>query len=279
MPGVDSDPVLVAARRALLDSLEALAEHRESVIVIGAQAVYMHTGALDLPLAEATKDADIALDSRLLHEDPRVEQALSDAGFYPDPQKRQPGAWCSADGMPVDVMVPEKFAGPSAPKRRGARLPPHEKSSMRRAAGLEAALVDNELLEVTALDPDDDRRVEAKVAGPAALLVAKLFKLYERIEDADRLEAKDAHDTYRLLRAVPTVSLADKLRALLESDAAGEVTRQALGFLEELFGSPDAPGSVLAGDAERGVGDPEGVAQAVSFLAADLLREMGEPLN
>lgn len=36
---------------------------------------------------------------------------------------------------------------------------------------------------------------------------------------------------------------------------------------------PEAPGSLLA----RGVGDPEGVAQAVSFLAVGFLREVEEP--
>lgn len=275
MPG-ESDPILVDARRALLDALDALEGHRDNVIVIGAQAVYMHTGALDLPLAETTKDADIALDGSQLDEDPRVEQALADAGFYPDPQKSQPGAWCSRDGMPVDVMVPEKFAGPAAKNRRGARIPPHENSSMRRAEGLEAAVVDNELREVTALDASDGRRLEVKVAGPAALLVAKLFKIHERIEQRRRLDAKDAHDAYRLLRAIPTDSLAGALRNLLDSEAAGEITRQALGFLEELFGSPDAPGSQLAGDAERGVGEPEVVAQAVSLLTGDLLRALND---
>jgi len=39
------DDVLKAARSALLDALEALREHRNSVIVIGAQAIYLHTGA------------------------------------------------------------------------------------------------------------------------------------------------------------------------------------------------------------------------------------------
>lgn len=37
--------LLIAARRALLDALDALAAHRQSVIVIGAQAIYLHTGA------------------------------------------------------------------------------------------------------------------------------------------------------------------------------------------------------------------------------------------
>ena len=41
-PG-DADGLLVAARSALLDALDALDVHRDSVVVIGAQAIYMRT--------------------------------------------------------------------------------------------------------------------------------------------------------------------------------------------------------------------------------------------
>lgn len=40
--------LLVQARSALLDALTALWEHRDSVVVIGAQAIYLHTGAVSL---------------------------------------------------------------------------------------------------------------------------------------------------------------------------------------------------------------------------------------
>jgi len=38
MPGAP-DPEYVAARRTLLDALEALGDHRDSIVVVGAQAV------------------------------------------------------------------------------------------------------------------------------------------------------------------------------------------------------------------------------------------------
>src|SRR5258706_14168677 len=112
------DEVLKQARSALLDALEALREHRDSVIVIGAQAIYLHTGAADVALAEATKDSDLALDARSLGEDPRVEEAMEQAGFYLDPASGQPGAWLSPKGVPVDLMVPEAVAG-SGSRRYG----------------------------------------------------------------------------------------------------------------------------------------------------------------
>ena len=51
---------------------------------------------------------------------------------------------------------------------------------MRRATGLEAAVVDNELMVVGALDASDPRRHEVRVAGTAALVVAKVHKIGER---------------------------------------------------------------------------------------------------
>ena len=38
------DPRYVLARSVLLDALEALGEQRSALIVVGAQAVYLHTG-------------------------------------------------------------------------------------------------------------------------------------------------------------------------------------------------------------------------------------------
>lgn len=45
------DDLLVRTRTVLLDALAALAAHRDSVVVVGAQAVYLHTG--DAPTAVA----------------------------------------------------------------------------------------------------------------------------------------------------------------------------------------------------------------------------------
>jgi hypothetical protein len=49
---------------------------------VGAQAIYLHTGDVDLGVAEYTTDADLALDPDLLAEIPPLEQALESAGFF-----------------------------------------------------------------------------------------------------------------------------------------------------------------------------------------------------
>jgi hypothetical protein len=267
----DAD-LLIRARSVLLDALIALKAHRDSVIVIGAQAIYLHTGGAAVAVAEATKDSDLGIDMRTLGDDPLIEEAMRKAGFDQDPTAGQPGAWLSPDGIPVDLMVPDSGAGKGT---RSVQAPPHDKRALRRAIGLEAAVVDNALMDIPALGSENDRVVEARVAGPAALLVAKLHKLGDRQQTPSRLVDKDAYDIYRLLVAVSTEELSRELVRLLADAYAGEVTLAALGFLGELFGSADSVGSVMAGRAEELVGDPEVVAAASAALAGDLLIALG----
>lgn len=169
-PG-ESD-LLVNARSVLLDALEALSEQQDALILVGAQAIYLHTGAAPVALAETTKDSDIAVDPRALIEDPLIESAMKQAGFFQHITHPQPGSWLGPDGTPVDLMVPASLSPDGG--RRGARIPPHSKHATRVARGLEAAVVDHRPMLIAALDPKDERSIEINVAGPAALLVAKL---------------------------------------------------------------------------------------------------------
>jgi hypothetical protein len=263
--GVDE---LIRSRSALLDALDALGRHTQAVIVIGAHAVYLRTGRAAVAVAEFTRDSDLVLDPRILADEPLIEAAMAEAGFRPDPAAGQPGAWLSGDGIPVDLMVPAALA-PSG--RRAARIPPHSGRAARKVVGLEAAVVDNSVVEVPALGPGDRRRTAACVAGPMALLVAKLHKIGER-QGTARAELKDAHDVYRLLVAVETEALAASARSLLADDLAGTVTRHAMSYLRDLFAAgPDAAGARMAGDNEALVGDPATVAASASVLAHDLL--------
>ena len=269
----DAD-ILVQARSALLDALDALEDHRDSVVVIGAQAIYLHTGSAQVALAEATKDSDLALDVRSLGDDPRIEVAMERANFRRNPESNQPGAWVSPTGIPVDLMVPEALAGKGG--RRGARIPPHASNATRRAAGLEAAVVDNAEMDIPALSFSDSRVYRAKVAGPAALLVAKLHKLGERQDTPTRLVDKDAHDIYRILVAIQTEDLAARLRQLQTDDLAGHVTNVGIDYLNQFFATgPNAIGSMMAGRAETGVGDPLVVSASVAALSEDLVRSLG----
>lgn len=257
------------ARRALLDGLEALHDHLNALIVVGAQAIYLHTGEAQVALAAYTKDGDIAIDPDLLGTDPLIEEAMREAGFEPI---KETGSWESALGSQVDLMVPAAVAGKGKKTSRGVDAPPHARHAMRRTKGLEAALIDNSVMTITAIDPAvDPRSVDVKVAGPAALLIAKLHKISDRLDQPNRIDNKDAHDIYRILVAIETAALAKTTRRLLAEAVSAEITEEAIEILRQLFGTPVAAGSRMAAAAEEGLGDPEQVALAVSILTEDLL--------
>lgn len=265
---IGESKVTVEARRALLDALQALEQHQGSIILIGAQAIYLHTGNLESPVAEFTKDADLALDVRELSPEPTIEFLMTKAGFSLN-KTGDPGRWSNDLGIPVDIMVAEKLAGKGT---RSAEIPPHGDRTARRANGIEGCLIDNTPLIVTALDDVDKRSFEIKVAGPASLLIAKVFKIQERVAENRKLEDKDAHDVYRLLSAKQLTDIVPGIQKMLGHSISRDVTNDGLLYLQTLFADgPEAQGSLRAGRAELGIGDPEVVAQSVSVLASELI--------
>ncbi len=265
MPG--EPDLYVRARRGLLDATDALEAHLDAVVLVGAQAIYLHAGEADLLDAGApyTKDADLAIRPSELADSPLLGDLMTRHGFT---LREHPGSWVSDDGVPVDLMVPEALAGPGS---RGARLGPHGKRVARRAKGLEAALVDRQQMQIRALDPSDRRRVVMDVAGPGALVVAKVHKIAERSNSRDRLLDKDADDVRRLLQATDTTDLASRLNRLRSHELSGEVTMEAIGHLAQLFGSNDADGVAMAVRAAGPSADPDTTAASLTTLVADLL--------
>ena len=158
----------VAARKVLLDALEALAPQSEALIVVGAQAVYLQTGNAGITgVAPHTTDADLALAPALLRAEPRIENLLGDAGFK---QVGNPGIWWKTvdiGGAPthveVDLMVPERYAPGGG--RRSVSLPPHDKMIARKTIGLEGSIIDNDLLDVGSLDDSDPRLFSVRVCA------------------------------------------------------------------------------------------------------------------
>ncbi|MEY2435955.1 MAG: hypothetical protein QOF97_791 [Acidimicrobiaceae bacterium] len=252
------DPEYIAARRVLLNALSALANHGDAFIVVGAQAIYLHTGSADLDqtVAPYTTDGDLAVNPSLLGDDPVLEAAMTQAGFHLSPQPGghiEPGIWIAQATIgdvpyevPVDLIVPEGVA--TGGGRRGARLGTHGKRAARRAVGLEAALVDNVPISISALEPDDDRVITARVAGTAALFVAKAHKLHDRATapTRDRLSDKDASDVFRLMLATQPAQVGQRLSELAEDSIAGEVTAAALPMLSEVFGRRGGLGVSMA---------------------------------
>lgn len=268
VPG-DPDPLYVRARNALFDAADALAEHRNAVVLVGAQAVYLHTGEADFGVAAFTRDADFCLTPIDLDDKPLLRQMLEAAGFS---LGEQPGAWLSRDGIPVDLMVPEALAGPGS---RGARLGPHGRRVARRARGLEGALVDRELMEIESLDPNVQRSVAMLVAGPAALLVAKVHKIAERVLIPNRLGDKDAFDVMRLLQATDSPTLAAGLARLVDHEISHAVAAEAVSQLARLFATPAAVGIRMAVRAAGPDAEPDVLAASLRALVADLVAATG----
>lgn len=280
-------PLYIAARRVLLNALEALQEHRQAVILAGAQAIYVRTGEADLDasIAPYTTDADLALDPRILGPDPRIEEAMRAAGFH---LTAEPGIWTAStrvDGdqvnVPVDLLVPATMVEGN----RSAKLPDHGDRSARRTPGLEAAVADHSDVLISSLEPEvDSRQLLVPVAGTAALLVAKAHKLHDRIQSfrpqrPDRLQPKDAGDVLRLMQAEPAERMGRRLRELAGDETAGASVRDGLQRLQELFSRRRSLGVDLAVRALQAALPEETVrALATAYMAALLESYQGGPL-
>lgn len=269
----DPDPLYVAARRVLFDALEAIEPHLSALVLVGAQAVYLHAGEADLAVAPYTTDGDLALDPSRLEPEPLIEVSMERAGFYL--LEGAVGIWqrsVDVEGVMrtvgVDLLVPESLGGPG---RRAARIPPHGRLSARKVAGLEGALVDRDLHKIGALDPADTRQFELMVAGPAALIVAKVHKIMDREGDADRRSDKDALDVYRLLRVVPTQALTQRFRRLLTDPISRQATETTHVQLPQLFGRVNAHGTQMAVRAAHPLESGDTLAASLIALTQDLL--------
>ena len=122
------------------------------------------------------------------------------------------------------------------------------------------------------MDATDTRTATIWVAGPSALLVAKLHKIGERVGGQDRVRDKDALDVLRLLRAVETEDMADRLRTLARSPLSADVTAEALELLPALFGEPDSEGVLMAVRAAGQAENPATIAGSLMALVHELLR-------
>jgi hypothetical protein len=261
---ITPDPLYVAARRILLNALQALGEHRDAIVLVGAQAVYLQAGDADLEITVAafTTDADLGIDPSRLGLNPQIVAAMTGAGFTLKEKSGnggvEPGTWLTltdVDGtptcVPVDLLVPEQLA--TGRGSRDARLPEHGKNATRWTPGLEATIFDNTEMTIASLEPDlDPRQMSIRVAGPGALLIAKSHKIADRLADGERgrgnrVKAKDCGDVIRLMRSPATPAFVGaRLAKLAEEPACSASVPQGVQRLADQFGRPNSPGVDLA---------------------------------
>ena len=269
-----SDERTISAREGLLDAVEALGPHSEAVILVGAQAIYVHIGEVGAGFAVSpfTYDADIALDPALLGSDPTIIDAMAGAGFN---LTDQPGLYRRESGAQVDLLVPAAVGGPG---RRGARLDVHGNRAAMKVHGLEGALVSHAPRRISSLVPGSDRSCVIEVAGPAALLVAKMHKISERVDDPLRRATvdKDAFDIYRVLLAMDTSELAAEVRLLQANSVSSEVTSEAMTKFWELFGTRSGLGTELVAQHVLGLEDYDFITASSEALSQELLDAMSQ---
>lgn len=269
------DELYVVARRVLLDALHALGVHRGAVVLVGAQAVYLRVGEADLEVAPYTTDGDLAIDPGLLAEIPPLEQALKSAGFSPK-AKDSVGIWVTRRStsmhpeteVAVDLLVPSSVSPGTG--KRAARLPGHDPRAARIVKGLDGAIVDADVMTLRSLEAKDSRAIDVRVAGVAALLVAKVHKISERV-GSPRQSDKDALDVLRLLRGTETDELADRYRKLLADARSSEAATSALGLVREQFARRGGVGIEMAVRSVGALADEDEIVASCEVLANDLL--------
>lgn len=102
-------------------------------------------------------------------------------------------------------------------------------------------------MSIGSYEQGDPRTLRLKVAGSAALLCAKSFKLHERFSDharPDRVRPKDATDVYRLFATSEPRAMAEIFLAAAEQPPFESTAKRGRAYLLAMFG-PDGPGRRL----------------------------------
>jgi hypothetical protein len=204
-------PELIASRSLLLRVLGLLEEQSAALTVLGAHAVFEQTKTIvDLPGMDSTHDADVGVTPELLLPAPLLEEVMDLAGLEPASPDR-PGVWGLKaehdkplyDRLTIDLIAPASVAGN---KRRSADVGAHGAKSVSKTSGTELSLIDRDWMSIESFDDEQPDR-EGYVAGVAALICAKVYKIYDRLDPAElarnpsRSKPKDAADLFRLMVA------------------------------------------------------------------------------
>lgn len=207
------------SRRLLITTIIALGPYTDALTIVGAHAVHLWVqkkwGPIDM---ESTRDGDLVVDPVFVAEDPKILDLMASIGLEPARDER-PGiyGYSTERDLPweqrttVDLLVPEGYAGK---KGRTAKIAGQDKAATR-AYGLELAVHDRVLTEISTIDAELMISAKAYVAGPAALLIAKAHKVYERLADLerrpDRLRPKDSGDIALLMMVTDGTEVAETM--------------------------------------------------------------------
>ena len=237
------------SRRALICVVsEVLVAHWNALTLVGAHAVMLRTAGLALSQG-ATGDGDLGITPQLTSDIPAIGELMAAAGFEARSPVR-PGLWgrgkrALSDGRivfdeQIDLITGSGLAGKLRSQQRSVPdlIESHGKMSVGNSPGLELAAYDRSVMVLVDL-VDPNRTAEVNVAGLAALMCAKAFKLGERLADGGRrLRDKDAGDLLRLIKSSVPAEVVATFDAYGEHEPIGASVTAGRAYLVKVFVSP-----------------------------------------
>lgn len=237
------------SRRAIINVVEVLAAHAESLTLVGAHAVLLRTMDLDVPRMP-TGDGDLGVTPGLVGDVPSIEALLADAGYVHRTTAR-PGLWGrepydESDGTrsfreKIDLLAPHGLSGTTSRSKRGVPTlqSAHGKFAVGNALGLELAAFNRSIMTIT--DFADSRlSAEVHVAEIPALILAKGSKVGERLREPRKgqVRDKDLGDLWRLMAVADPGESARVIAGFLDHAEVGVDVRQSVEWTVGVLQDP-----------------------------------------
>ena len=237
------------SRRAIINVVEVLAAHAESLTLVGAHAVLLRTMDLDVP-SMPTGDGDLGVTPGLVGDLPSIETLLAGAG-YENRTTARPGLWGreayeESDGTrsfreKIDLLAPHGLSGTASRSKRGvpALQSAHGKLAVGNALGLELAAFNRSRLTITDFA---DLRLSAEifVAEIPALILAKGSKVGERLREPRKgsVRDKDLGDLWRLMAVSDPAETSHVIEEFIDHADIGLDVRQSVEWTAGVLRDP-----------------------------------------
>lgn len=237
------------SRRAIINVVDVLAAHADSLSLIGAHAVMLRTASLDVPFAP-TGDGDLGVTPGLVGDVPSIETLLTEAG-YEHRTIARPGLWGrhpfvdrlgnTSYREKVDLLAPHGLSGTSSRTRRSvpALQPAHGKLAVGNAVGIELAAFNRTLMVIDDF-ADPHLHTQVHVAEIPALLLAKGAKVGERLAEPRKgaVRDKDLGDLWRLMACGDPTALSSVVGEHAGHPQIGDDVRVAATWTREVIADP-----------------------------------------
>lgn len=257
------------SRRAILSVVATLGPHADSLTLIGGHGVHVRTQSLQLDILP-TGDGDLSVTPSIVADHPSIE-ALMIADGWVHRTPHRPGLWGRTpyqDGAgttqyreKIDLSAARSLSGSASKSKRGvpALAADHGKHSVNNADGLELAAYDRSL-EVIDDIADANQSAQVNVASTTALLVAKAYKVSDRLDDprTGNVKPKDMGDLWRLTACGNIEQSVTVLREHRNHPEIGDSIAQGQARLHRVLSDPAC--IQMAFDTFEGIVAPDRIA-------------------